>query len=69
MSDLRQPQYRILWARYIKDDEGDGQSLRTDGALCWYCFRVWNVAISASMTLFRVQGGSAQGWGRGRYIE
>ena len=40
MSDLCQPQYRILWARYIKDDEGDGQSLRTDGACCWYCFRV-----------------------------
>ena len=33
MSDLCQPQYRILWARCIKDDEGDGQSLITDGPL------------------------------------
>ena len=24
MPDLRQPQYRILWARYVKDDEGGG---------------------------------------------
>ena len=57
MSDLCQPQYRILWARYINDDEGDGQSLRTDGACCWYCFRVWNVAFSASTTLIEFKAG------------
>ena len=57
MSDLCQPQYRILWARYVKDDEGDGQSLRTDVACCRYCFRVWNVAFSASMTLVEFKAG------------
>ena len=31
--------------------------MRTDGACCWYCFRVWNVAFSASMTLIEFKAG------------
>ena len=31
MSDLCQPQYRILWARYIKDDEGMGNPCARTG--------------------------------------
>ena len=55
MPDPCQPQFKILWAQYVKDELADKQSslsstLRIDGPCCWCCFRLRNVFYSASMT-------------------
>eukprot|EP00959_Pyramimonas_sp_CCMP1952_P233102 4871359-Pyramimonas_sp.AAC.1 len=56
----------ILWGGYKKTKGKTGQDvfvlveLETEGAVCWYCYRVWNVhyMISFNLTELKKKVGS-----------
>ena len=47
------PAKHILWATYTDENKGksDVVLLVTEGATCWYCYRVWNVRYMTEMNL------------------
>ena len=47
------PAKHILWAMYIDENKGKCVDilLVTEGATCWYCYRVWNVRYMTEMNL------------------